>query len=182
MKLLVFSDSHGRMEPMRSVLRKHADTTDAVLHLGDGAAEVLTLRAEFPGLPIYAVCGNCDSFTYADYGIMEDQLLTVGTHTLYLCHGHRFGVGGGTAALAAYAAYRGADIALYGHTHIADEVYLPDDHDHHPDDSKSGAHPMWILSPGSIGKPRDDLRPSFGILDITEKGVLFSVGRCTDHP
>ena len=160
---------------MRSVLCKHAETTDAVLHLGDGAAEVLTLRSAFPGLPFYAVCGNCDSFTYADYGIMEDRLLNAGAHTVYLCHGHRFGVGGGTSSLAAYAAYRGADIVLYGHTHIADEVYLP------ADDSSLNARPMWIFSPGSIGKPRDDIRPSFGILDITEKGVLFSVGRCSDH-
>lgn len=174
MKLLVFSDSHGRTEPMASILAAHADTADAVLHLGDGAAEVLTLRARYPGLPFYAVMGNCDSASYSDFGITDDRLLTVGDHTLYFCHGDRFGVGGGTAALAAYAAYRGADIVLFGHTHVAQEVYLPDGADaKHP-------CPMFILSPGSVSRPRDSTQPSFGILDITDRGVLFSVGRVGD--
>lgn len=171
MKFLVFSDSHGSIEPMRSVLLMHAATTDAVLHLGDGAAEVLTLRAAFPALPFHAVCGNCDSFTYTDFGIMEDKLIVCGEHKLYLCHGHRFGVGGGTSSLAAYAAYRGADIVLFGHTHTAHEAYLP------ADDSRSDAPPMRIFSPGSIAKPRDEIRPSYGILDIRGNDVLFSVGR-----
>ena len=171
MKLLIFSDSHGRLEPMQSVIAAHAETTDAILHLGDGAAEVLTLRARYPKIPFYAVTGNCDSYTYSEFGIMQDKCLSLGGYTLYLCHGDRFGVGGGTSALAAYAAYKKADIALFGHTHFAHEEYIPADA-HKPD-----AKPMWILSPGSVSKPRDSMLGSFGILDLSERGVLFSVGR-----
>ena len=170
MKVLVFSDSHGRLQPMEAIIRAHADTTDAVLHLGDGAAEVLTLRAKFRQIPFHAVTGNCDSYTFSEFGITQDQCLVLGGYTLYLCHGDRFGVGGGTSALAAYAAYKNADIALYGHTHMAHDEYIPADPGKH--DSK----PLWILSPGSVSKPRDSMLPSFGILDLTEKGVLFSVG------
>ena len=168
MKVLVFSDSHGRIEPMQSIIRAHADTTDAILHLGDGAAEVLTLRSRFPSIPFHAVIGNCDSYTYSEFGIAADKCITLGGYALYLCHGDRFGVGGGVTALAAYAAYKRADIALYGHTHIAHEEYRAAD----------GNNPrMWILSPGSVSRPRDGALPSFGILDLTEHGVLFSVGR-----
>lgn len=175
MKLLVFSDSHGRLSPMESIIRAHADTTDAILHLGDGAAEVLTLRAKYRQIPFYAVTGNCDSYTYSEFGITQDKCLSLGGYTLYLCHGDRFGVGGGTAALAAYAAYKHADIALYGHTHMAYEEYIP------ANEQKADSNPLWIFSPGSVSKPRDSMLPSFGILDLTEGGVLFSVGRWSDH-
>ena len=170
MKLLVFSDAHGRLEPIRSVIRMHRDTADAVLHLGDGAAEVLTLRAAFPDIPFYAVLGNCDSFSYTAYDIRQDALLTFSGKTLYLCHGDRFGVGGGHGALAAYAKAKGADIALFGHTHVVCEEYLP------ANDTQDDK-PLWIFSPGSISLPRDRTEPSFGILDISEQGVLFSAGR-----
>ena len=170
MKILVFSDSHGRIEPIQSIIKAHADTVDAVLHLGDGAAEVLTLKSRFPSIPFHAVIGNCDSYTYSEFGITQDKCLMLGGYTLYLCHGDRFGVGGGVEALAAYAAYKHADIALYGHTHIAHEEYRP---------AENGKSPLWILSPGSVSLPRDSSLPSFGILDLTEQGVLFSVGRWT---
>ena len=170
MKILVFSDSHGKIEPMQSIIKAHADTVDAVLHLGDGAAEVLTLRSRYPLIPFYAVMGNCDSYTYSEFDITQDKCLTLGGYTLYLCHGDRFGVGGGVTALAAYAAYKHADIALYGHTHIAHEEYRP---------AEGDRAPQWILSPGSVSLPRDGAYPSFGILDLCEGGVLFSIGRWT---
>lgn len=170
MKILVFSDSHGKIEPIQSIIKAHADTVDAILHLGDGAAEVLTLKSRFPSIPFHAVMGNCDSYTYSEFGITQDKCLSLGGYTLYLCHGDRFGVGGGVTALAAYAAYKHADIALYGHTHVAHEEYRP---------AEGDRAPLWILSPGSVSLPRDSTYPSFGILDLREGGVLFSVGRWT---
>lgn len=172
MKLLIFSDSHGKLEPMRSVIRMHMDNTDAVLHLGDGAAEVLTLRAAFPSIPFYAVLGNCDDASYTAFDIRYDRFLSCGGKTLYLCHGDRFGVGGGHGALLAFAKYKNADIALYGHCHVVCDAYYP------ADESKSGDKPTWILSPGSIALPRDGY-PSYAILDVSEKGVLFSAARLT---
>ncbi len=164
MKVLVFSDSHGRLQPMEAIIRAHADTTDAILHLGDGAAEVLTLRAKFRQIPFHAVTGNCDSYTFSEFGITQDQCLMLGGYTLYLCHGDRFGVGGGTGALAAYAAFKRADIALFGHTHVAHEEYLPAN----PDNPAS--RPMWILSPGSVSLPKEDSPRSYMIF---EKGVFL---------
>lgn len=169
MKLLVFSDSHGRMEPMRSVLLAHLKDTDALLHLGDGATEVYALREEFPALPIYAVRGNCDPYSCLARDVQPEQCLMFGTRTVFFCHGDRFGVGGGLGALEKYARARGADIALFGHTHKAHEEYRPAETD--------SEKPLWLLSPGSAALPRDGAAPSFGILDITPSGILFSVGR-----
>lgn len=171
MKLLVFSDSHGRLEPMRSIIRMHMEDTDAVLHLGDGAAEVLTLRSAFPTIPFYAVQGNCDDASYTAYDIPYDRFLNLGGKMLFLCHGDRFGVTQSShGALLAFAKHKRADIALFGHAHVVCEAYYP------ADDNKPGDKSVHIFSPGSISVPRDGA-PSFGILDITEKGILFSPGR-----
>ncbi len=172
MKFLVFSDSHGAMEPMRTVIGQHVGTLDGILHLGDGAAEVPILRTAFPDIPFHAVQGNCDDSSFFDYGIPYDRFLSVGDKTLYLCHGDRFGVTAGShGALLAFAKRKGADIALFGHAHVVCDAYYP------AEEGRPQDKPTWILSPGSIAKPRDGY-PSFGILDITDKGILFSVGRC----
>ena len=170
MKFLVFSDSHRQMRNLRRVLSMQTAPFDAILHLGDGADEVLSLRREFPDIPIHAVRGNCDGFDLEDYDIPAEKLLRAEGKTLFLCHGDRHFVAYGTEGLAAYAKRRGADIALYGHLHTAHEEYLPPD----PDDPLD--RPFWIFSPGSISLPRDGT-PSFGILDVSSAGVLFSVGR-----
>ena len=67
-----------------------------------------------------------------------------------------------TGALLAAARRAGADIALFGHTHIPHEEYDPE----------SG---IYLFNPGSIGEPRAG-RPSYGILSLSGKNVLFSLG------
>ena len=66
-------------------------------------------------------------------------------------------VKGTLSALAAAARERGADIALFGHTHLRLERYLPPERD--------GERPLWLFNPGSISRPREG-RPSYGIIDI----------------
>ena len=56
-----------------------------------------------------------------------------------------------------FARKNGADILLYGHTHIAFTDY---------DDG------LYIMNPGSCGRPREGL-PSYGIIDITKAGVAM---------
>ena len=170
MNFLVFSDSHGRYAVMKSVIDSHINEIDAVLHLGDGAAEVLTLRRLYPKLPIHAVLGNCDGYDYIGYGITEELLLPAEDKMLFLCHGHRQYVGAGHGYLTSYAKRKGADIALFGHCHVCCEEYLPADPD------IDGDKPFWIFSPGSISSPRDG-KPSFGLLHISDAGVCFSIGR-----
>ena len=170
MRFLVFSDSHGQIRNMQRVIEKNRGDFDAVLHLGDGAKEVLLLRRMYPDIKIHAVLGNCDGFDYMDYDIRQELLLPSGDKTLFLCHGDRFFVQYSLSTLSGYARRKGADIALYGHLHSAHEEYIP------PNDDIPDSKPFWIFSPGSISSPRDGL-PSFGILDIVDAGVLFSVGR-----
>lgn len=60
MRILVFSDSHHSTRNLRSVLNMHGHHADCTVHLGDGAAEFLSLRPSYPSLAFYAVAGNCD--------------------------------------------------------------------------------------------------------------------------
>lgn len=58
MRLIVFSDSHGRLDYALRVL-KEAGKPDLILHAGDNYRDGLRL-AEITGLPVKAVPGNCD--------------------------------------------------------------------------------------------------------------------------
>ena len=58
MRVAVFSDSHGSVEPMRRAIREQEP--ELVLFLGDGWRDIETLRGEFPALPFRSVRGNCD--------------------------------------------------------------------------------------------------------------------------
>ena len=58
MKILVFSDSHGRTIDMYSLIE--SEFPDAVIHLGDHYEDASDLRRSYPDFPIYAVRGNND--------------------------------------------------------------------------------------------------------------------------
>ena len=158
-KLLILSDIHGNVRRAAAVVAAHADCT-ACLFLGDGVRHIEYLRSLAPHMALVAVRGNCDTFLDGDY--LDETVFAVEGHSLFLCHGHRFGVKGGTGALLAAARRAGADIALFGHTHIPHEEYDPE----------SG---IYLFNPGSIGEPRAG-RPSYGILSLAGKNVLFSLG------
>ncbi len=162
MKILIISDTHGRMDLMRRVMEMHRDA-DTVVFLGDGIADARVCEKLFDR-PIWQVAGNCDSLAalYAD--LPTEQSLVIEGHRVLLTHGHRFGVKGGTDALAAYAAHAGYDIVLFGHTHERVEEYRSD-----------MTHPLYLFNPGSLGSPRRG-EPSYGILQTDENNVLFSHG------
>ena len=96
MKVLVVSDVHGRVTPLRWLLKN--ETADAMFFLGDGLYDLnqaIAANGAAPDYPIYRVRGNCD----------------IGSD------GHLCGVKSGYERIAEYAADRGADLVLFGHTH-----------------------------------------------------------------
>lgn len=115
MKLLVFSDSHGKgKEVSRMVQQAEAGgKPDLVLFAGDGVYDALDLR--YAGYLVRAVRGNCDLGAPPD--IREEMTLALNGATLYLCHGHRLQVKQGLGPLCARAQEVGARLAIFGHTH-----------------------------------------------------------------
>lgn len=147
MKILVFSDTHTYLENARKVLRHIGERMDMVLHLGDHDTDAMELQKEFPTLPFHYVKGN------NDYGwdTPTHKIVRMGGKTLLLTHGHKQRVYWNTDSISYWAEEMGADIVLFGHTHM----------------------PVWadngrvmLMNPGSISLPRGGTLPTFGILTI----------------
>jgi len=155
MKILVFSDSHRKPIKMLELANKLALDVGIIVHLGDCYDDFSLLQKSFPNHCLHGIAGNCD------FNGPPDCLFEQHGKRIWLTHGHRYGVKGGTEHLAYEAAERGADICLFGHTHIA---------------SAQMQDGIWLMNPGSIAFPRGYERESYGIIDITEAGnVTVSV-------
>lgn len=171
MEILIFSDSHGRIEGMMRAIEAQIKRPDLILHLGDGVREVEYLRES--GIPVLAVRGNCDLFG-ASSEIGESFCFEELGHKIFMTHGHRFGVKSGVGGLVSHAAQIGADIVLFGHTHRPLEQRIDTGYEI---GGKTISRPMYLFNPGSIGSGRtggDAL--SFGTLSLTKTHVLFSHG------
>lgn len=164
MELLIFSDSHGRTDGMLWALDAQLRRPNGICFLGDGLRD---LDALDDATAVYAVRGNCD-WDSAAASYPSELLLHFEGHTLFLTHGHTYGVKGGVGALIAHAADVGADIVLFGHTHepLSETI---------PAGTQIGnrvlERPMYLFNPGSIGYEH-----SFGTLLLSGDAVLFSHG------
>ena len=180
MDILVLSDSHGNVFAIEQVLSQLNFRPRAILFLGDGLRDVerLSEREAYRDIPCYAVAGNCDWFAQEPL----TRTLTLGGCTIVMMHGHTYDVRYGHSPAVRYAAEQGADVLLYGHTHIPYERTLAAGTP--IVESKDGevvlTKPLVVANPGSIGEPRDGGAPRFGVLTIKDGSVLFSHGSLGD--
>ncbi|MBR2460758.1 MAG: metallophosphoesterase [Clostridia bacterium] len=171
-KIVVFSDSHGEHTDMKYILdRVHGDA-DYVLHLGDGAADVERLSANYPRIGFVNVRGNCDWGFGSNVADIQRTLDIDGVR-IFMCHGHKHDVVcGDMTVLAASARANNADIALFGHTHYSEILGVK-----RSDSEEDGE--IRIMNPGSITRPRGGAikGKSYGLIIIDEKGD-FQVSLC----
>ncbi len=146
MKILVFSDSHGRSGAMVDAV--FSEKPDAILHLGDGLSDTDDLL--FFEIPIYKVCGNNDYCSEA-----RELLLTLFGKKLFMTHGHFYGVKNSTERVVFAAKKAGAEVVLFGHTHT-------------PVCENTGE--ILILNPGSVG-----YKDSYGVIEIKGKEIKIDV-------
>ena len=151
-RIVVISDTHKDFAALKKIVDRHRMNADLFIHLGDVEEDVRQLRAIDPDLPIRNVRGNCD-FGSRSKAV---DILTLGKAKILFCHGHTMFVGAGTDTLEAAAREAGCCVALYGHTHVSECRY------------KDG---LYIMNPGSPAQPRDG-KKSYGIIDITDTGIL----------
>lgn len=162
MEILIFSDSHGNVQPMLKVIKDHPRATH-VLFCGDGIRDLADVEACFPRLIVLGVRGNCD-FLGCD-GYPYEREVTLGALRILMMHGHTYGTKGGYGAAIAYAGRENFDILLCGHTH-------------QPLDTRcelSDGRALHVFNPGSIGK-RENGGYSYGILTVRDNGFLLSHG------
>ena len=157
MKILVFSDSHGKYERMAKVISR--DKYDAVLFLGDGINDFDRLCQSYIGSArLIAVKGNCDFFD----GTPEERIIDLDGFRVLMLHGHTKNVKHGTGVLEYYAREKEVDLVLYGHTHSRDIRRI------------DGEKPFYIFNPGSIGAS-SYLSPSFGYIETVNGQIVLNV-------
>lgn len=149
MKIIVFSDSHGQVDGMIRLVSE--EKPEAVIHCGDYAKDTEALRRKSGDLSIYTVCGNCDYIGKYD----EEWEFTICGKKFFISHGHRYGVKRDFQNILYAGAERGADVVIFGHTHI-------------PYFENIGG--IYLINPGSItfGKR------TYGIIDITEDSFTYT--------
>ncbi len=152
MKILVLSDSHGRIENAKVVLQRLEQQLDMVFHLGDYDEDAKALQSIFSGLPFHYVKGNNDY----GWGTPTHKLVTAQGKRFLLTHGHKERVHYQLNTIAYWGEEQGADAVIFGHTHV-------------PYNDGSGR--VYLFNPGSISLPRDGFIPTFGIISIENERI-----------
>ncbi|MCQ2454618.1 MAG: metallophosphoesterase [Clostridia bacterium] len=152
MRLLVISDSHKRSSIVDRIIRKE-ENAKHIFFLGDIVGDIEDLVYEYTDRNFYIVAGNCDYFS----DIKAFDFAEISGKKILFSHGHTFGVkSGNTGTLKKIAKENGCDIALYGHTHIANIEY---------DDG------LYLVNPGSCSHSREGAE-SYAVIDILPSGIL----------
>ncbi len=132
MKLLVFSDSHGRADFLERMLKKEP-MCETVFFLGDGLSEVEKYEPFYPERKFIKVKGNNDFYNSCN----TEAYKHIDGVTIMSCHGHLLGVRETLTPLFKKAEGVRAHLALYGHTHI-------------PNMNNSAAFGVCAVNPGAL--------------------------------
>ncbi|ARI76876.1 metallophosphoesterase [Halobacillus mangrovi] len=141
-KVLIMSDSHGLTEEVTEVKERHKGEVDAMLHCGD--SELAYDSNELQGF--HYAKGNCDF----EPEMENDQVVTVGDVTFLVTHGHLYQIKSTLMPLSYRAEEVGAQVACFGHSHIAGGEKVND---------------TLFINPGSLRLPRDREEPTYAILE-----------------
>ncbi len=164
MKCIILSDSHRSGVNIGRAIAKNPDA-ELVFYLGDGISAIDTYIERYPEKAWFYVLGNCDSptVTGGSFCVKKTDSITLFGKKIVLTHGDLYGVKYGSGGLIKLAADTGADVVLYGHTHIPKEEYIPEEE-------------LWLFNPGAL-EPSYGSPASFGLLTVSERGeLLFSHG------
>lgn len=145
MNIGIMSDSHGNWAAIDNAVSM-AQKVDAWLHCGDCLPDAEYLQ-DLTSVPVYSVAGNCD---WPGPKTTYERIVELEGHKIFMTHGHNYGVRYTQEYIMEAAESQGADIAVFGHTHMVE--YIP-------------GSPL-VLNPGSVSRPRDEQRGSFMIMEL----------------
>ncbi len=150
-RILIFSDTHGYINDCVELINRFKP--DAVIHAGDCARDCEDLMSVFPETAIYGVSGNNDF-----YAQLPNEISTeICGKKVFVTHGHAYRVKyeSNYRTLAARAQECGAQLCVFGHTHI-------------PYNDNNGR--MIVLNPGSIR-----FGGTYGICEIDENTMRTDI-------
>lgn len=157
-RLGIISDTHRELGAAQKAIEQMGKI-DYLLHGGDHYQDAKEL-GKATIAPVEAVVGNCDWFSF---GGLEEMILEFEKVKILLTHGHRYQVKSGYDLLLERAVQLGVNVAVFGHTHRALQLW------------QKG---VLLFNPGSISRARGG-QGTFGILTIdgdTVNGEILKLG------
>ncbi len=147
MKIAVVSDTHGNNKDIIEKLSE-IEKPDILFHLGDYVNDGVKISKAL-GIKTIIVRGNGD-YLHTEYN--EDEIIEFKGKKFFLTHGHKYNVQNGITNLYYKGLELGANVVLFGHTHIPIVESLEN---------------MIIMNPGSPSLPRNAVKiKTFGIINI----------------
>ncbi|MBU8905088.1 metallophosphoesterase family protein [Desertibacillus haloalkaliphilus] len=145
MKILIISDSHGWTDELADVIAQQKPNVSAIFHCGDSE-----LPHHAPQLEnCYVVRGNCDF----DEEFPEERVEEIEGTRVYMTHGHLYNVKMSHVPITYRAEEVGANIACFGHSHVA---------------TSFSENNVVYINPGSIRLPRNRKEQTYCICEINE--------------
>lgn len=148
MRAAVFSDTHNNTVLMVEAVRRCRP--DILIHLGDHDRDAEVLREEFPEIPLYNVCGNCDIAPIAP----DTAVVPMGPVKAFITHGHLYNVNYSIDSLVYAAEEQGCKIAMFGHTHSV---------------MQQDVGGVRVINPGTAGKGRD---LTWALVEVLDNGGI----------
>ncbi|NEU29819.1 metallophosphoesterase [bacterium LRH843] len=141
MKALILSDSHGFEKELEVITERHQHEVDLLIHCGD--SELPKDHSVLQRLNV--VKGNCDG----DANFPKEWIDNIDGVGIYATHGHLLNVKMTLLPLQYRAEEVNADIACFGHTHVA---------------TAFETNGVIFINPGSIRKPLTGQKQTYCIL------------------
>lgn len=180
--ILAISDSHGNYPVLKKIIDAYKSSVDLIAFCGDGSNDLIhyienenksrTYSKDNPliDFPVIAIVqGNGDNNLYPinfnpteknirqhewEIKIPKSICIKVAGMNIIITHGHIFGISYDTSDLESFAKSENSQLAIFGHTHIAEIIKEKN---------------FTLINPGSCYSPRMNLPPSFATILIDGK-------------
>lgn len=150
MKAAVFSDTHTNIALCLEAVRRCRP--DVIIHLGDHERDAMAIAQQFPDIPMYNVCGNCDLAPVSPTA----ETVQLGPVKAFITHGHLYNVDYDRVDSLVYAAQeQDCKLAMFGHTH-------------RPLYQEVGG--VTVLNPGTAGKGQ---KLTWALVEILDNGGII---------
>lgn len=149
MKIGVLSDTHNAKVYIDKAI-PYLEECDLIIHAGDNFSDSKYIH-NMTNIDIMAVKGNCDFDN-----VEEELFFEVEGKNIFLCHGDAYDIKYGMGTIESRAKKIGADIVVFGHTHMPTNI------------EKDG---ILYINPGSLALPRGVDYRSFLILNIEKEKI-----------
>lgn len=153
MKIGIISDSHNDLSAIDNAICLAPDVA-CWFHAGDSISDAEYLM-NVAQKQVFAVPGNIDWFSTAH----KEVLVEIAGIKVLITHGHQYNVKSTRQYLYEHSLKTDANLIIYGHTHIGKQEII----EH-----------KYLVNPGSVSEPRDGLKPSFMIADISPEEIKIN--------